>query len=177
MTVDRQGGVILITGAMAAGKSTVAQALAERSPRGVHVRGDVFRRMIVSGRMEMTPALSPEAVAQLRLRYDLGVQTSLAYAKAGFDVAYQDIILGSDLERVAWELGASLRRVVVLCPSAAVLASRERGRGKAGYAGGWTPEALDRELRDSTPRIGLWLDSSRLTVDETVDRILSTLSL
>ncbi|MFD9885204.1 AAA family ATPase, partial [Streptomyces alboflavus] len=48
-------GVIVITGIMAAGKSTVAQALAERLPRAAHVRGDVFRRMIVSGRQEYEP--------------------------------------------------------------------------------------------------------------------------
>lgn len=35
----RAGGVTLITGVMAAGKSTVVQALAERLPRSVHVRG------------------------------------------------------------------------------------------------------------------------------------------
>jgi uridine kinase len=34
--------IILITGVQAAGKSTVAQSLAERLPRSVHVRGDVF---------------------------------------------------------------------------------------------------------------------------------------
>ena len=52
--------VIVITGIMAAGKSTVAQILAERLPRSVHVRGDVFRRMIISGRAEPTPSGSAE---------------------------------------------------------------------------------------------------------------------
>jgi adenylylsulfate kinase-like enzyme len=33
--------IVMITGVQAAGKSTVAQALAERLPRSVHVRGDV----------------------------------------------------------------------------------------------------------------------------------------
>ncbi|MFF4500265.1 hypothetical protein [Streptomyces sp. NPDC001401] len=37
-------GVVLITGVMAAGESTAAQALAEELPRAAHVRGDVFRR-------------------------------------------------------------------------------------------------------------------------------------
>ena len=46
--------VILVTG-QAAGKSTVAQLLAERLPRSVHLRGDVFRKMIVSGGAGMTP--------------------------------------------------------------------------------------------------------------------------
>jgi adenylylsulfate kinase-like enzyme len=42
--------VIVVTGIQAAGKSTIAQALAERLDRPVRLRGDLFRRMIVSGR-------------------------------------------------------------------------------------------------------------------------------
>ncbi len=52
------GRVIVITGgAMAAGKSTVAQLLAQRLPQSVHVRGgDAFRRMMINGGgAEMTP--------------------------------------------------------------------------------------------------------------------------
>jgi hypothetical protein len=36
------------------GRSTVGPALAERLPRSVHLRGDVFRRSIVGGRADMT---------------------------------------------------------------------------------------------------------------------------
>ena len=59
--------VYLITGPMAAGKTTVARLLAARFPRGVHLEGDLFRRSIVSGRDEVTPDLRPGAVEQLRL--------------------------------------------------------------------------------------------------------------
>lgn len=48
--VARERAIVLITGIQAAGKSTIAQALAERLPRSVHVRGDLFRRMVVNGR-------------------------------------------------------------------------------------------------------------------------------
>ena len=34
-------------------------------------------------------------------------------------------------------------------------------------------ETLDAGLRNDTPRIGLWLDSSDQTPDETVDEILA----
>ena len=54
---------------MATGKSTVADLLAIRLPRSVHIHGDVFRRMVVSGRADMTPNPSPDAMAQLNLRY------------------------------------------------------------------------------------------------------------
>lgn len=46
--------VVLITGISASGKSTVAELLAQRFDRGVHVKGDVFRRMVVKSRHEMT---------------------------------------------------------------------------------------------------------------------------
>jgi predicted kinase len=167
-------GIILITGAMAAGKSTVAQRLAEALPRSVHLRGDVFRRMIVNGRVEMTPDAPDEAHRQLRLRYDLAIQAARTYARAGFTVVYQDVILGPDLAYVAGRMADLPHRIVVLCPTPEVLAEREQGRPKTGY-GEWTPADLDRDLREETPRIGLWLDTSDLTIDETVAHILDDL--
>ncbi|MEV0455328.1 hypothetical protein [Catellatospora methionotrophica] len=69
--------VIVVTGIQAAGKSTVAQGLAERLERSVHVRGELFRRMVVNGRVEMGPADPPaEALRQLRLRYALAAITT-----------------------------------------------------------------------------------------------------
>jgi hypothetical protein len=66
---------------MAAGKSMVARLLAERFERGVYLEGDFFRRSVVSGRLEMTPNASPEAVEQLRLRYRLAATAADAIAK------------------------------------------------------------------------------------------------
>ena len=170
-----QRGIILITGIMAAGKSTVAQALAERLPNSVHVRGDVFRRMIVNGRVEMSPDYDEAAWMQLRLRYQLAAQVSRAYSEAGFTVICQDIILGEVLRDVVeMHRHAHPLHLVVLCPSVEVVAEREAQRQKVGY-GDWTPHALDHDLRTNTPRLGLWLDTSTLTVAQTVDTILARL--
>ena len=49
-----------------------------------HVRGDVFRRMIVSGREEHVPGADGEAEARLLLRYRLSAATADAYAQAVF---------------------------------------------------------------------------------------------
>jgi len=75
--MDRPRAVFLLTGIMASGKSTVVQLLAERLPRAAHVRGDAFRRMIVTGRREMTPGAGPEAEAQLELRYRLAATAAV----------------------------------------------------------------------------------------------------
>lgn len=167
--------IIVITGIMASGKSTVAQRLAERLSASVHLRGDVFRKMIVHGHAEMTPPLSDEAQAQLQLRYQLAATAAQRYCQAGFTVVYQDVIIGPVLEDVLSWLGSSYPvYLIVLCPSPEVVAAREAGRNKTGYRG-WTPAQLDQGLRLTTPHLGLWLDTSAFSVGETVDAILAQL--
>jgi predicted kinase len=167
--------LILITGIMAAGKSTVAQHLAERLPNSVHLRGDVFRRMIVNGRAEMHGVLSPEASRQLRLRYRIAATAAELYLQANFSVVYQDIIIGPYLTEVVQYYQHRPLHVVVLCPTPAVVMAREAGRRKTGYRGIAVAD-LDRALHTETPRLGLWLDSSNLTAMETADYILTHLS-
>ena len=48
-----RNAIYLITGPMASGKSTIAELVASSLPKAVHLRGDIFRRMITSGREEM----------------------------------------------------------------------------------------------------------------------------
>jgi predicted kinase len=160
---------------MAAGKSTVAQALAERLPRSVHLRGDVFRRMIVNGQAPMDFTLSATAEAQLQLRYRLAATAARAYFEAGFTVVYQDIVIGPALAEVVALYAELPLAVVVLCPQPAVVAAREAARPKRGYADPAALASFDRVLREQTPRLGYWLDSSELTVAATVDAILANL--
>ena len=170
--------LFVITGIMAAGKSTVAQHLAERFHRSVHLRGDVFRRMIVRGQATMGFILSPEAEAQLDLRYRIAASVAHQYLDANYTVIYQDIIIGAGLSDVLRGLDredVSLF-VVVLCPQPDVVAEREQQRAKTGY-GFLSVTDFDRVLRDETPRLGLWLDSTTLSVDQTVDHILEHLDL
>jgi predicted kinase len=163
--------VVLITGVMAAGKSTVAELLARQLPRAAHVRGDVFRRMLVSGREELLPEETAEARAQLELRYRLSALVADEYARHGWTAVVQDIVLGEDLSRYVARVQTCPLYVVVLAPSAAAVHTREAERPKAGY-GVWTVEALDQALREETPRIGLWLDTSEQTPHQTVSAIL-----
>ncbi len=169
-----RGRVIVITGAMAAGKSTVAELLAQRLPRSVHIRGDVFRKMVVNGRADMTPAATEEATAQLHLRYELAARTADRYAEAGFDAVVQDVIIGSELERFVAQITSPARYLVVLSPSVSALEWREEQRAKAGYVH-FSPGALDEVLRRETAQIGYWLDSSAQTPEETADDILTHL--
>ncbi|WP_144940739.1 AAA family ATPase [Paenibacillus sp. 32O-W] len=166
-------GIFLISGIMASGKSTVAQQLAERFARGVHLRGDTFRRMIVSGREEMLPDATEEAVNQLNLRYRIAASAADEYCRAGFAVVVQDVIVGPSLERFVDWIQSRPLFVIVLNPNLETVARREAARPKKGYGpGSWTITGLNDVLVKETPRIGWWLDSSDLTPEETVNEIL-----
>jgi predicted kinase len=168
-----QPRLFIITGAMAAGKSTVAQAVAEALPKSVHLRGDVFRRMIVNGAAVMGPVLDDEALAQLQLRHDLACDVARRYHSAGFSVVYQDILIGRSLTDVVERLRDLDPKIVVLSPDAATLARRDHDRSKTGYSAAFPPEILADALVRETPRIGLWIDSSQMSVDDVVARILA----
>lgn len=170
---------VLVTGLQAAGKSTIGRALAERSARGAFVEGDLFARMIVTGRAEMSRRPSPEARRQLRLRYDLATQTAVALREAGFVVVHSDIILGDELRAYAEAGAPGELRIVVLVPDVETIAVRERDRPKTAYGRyGGPGEALEDVIRghlawiEETPPLGIRVDSSGQTVDETVDEIL-----
>ena len=172
--MSARGRVIVITGAMATGKSIVADLLAIRLPKSVHIHGDMFRRMVVNGRADMTPNPSPDAIAQLNLRYDLAAMAADRYAEAGYDAVVQDVILAKDLADFVKRIETPERYLVVLSPSVSALEWREEQRSKAGYVH-LSPEVLDDVLRRETVQIGYWLDSSTQTPDETVEDILANL--
>jgi predicted kinase len=165
--------VVLVTGISAAGKTTVAERLAERFERGVHVKGDVFRRMVTRGREGMSASPTDEAWRQLRLRYRLGASTADAFFAAGFSVVVQDVVIGAVLHEYVELITSRPLCVVVLAPRRDVVAAREVARAKTAYRNDITVAAFDDALRRLTPRVGFWLDTSEQTPDETVDEIVA----
>jgi cytidylate kinase len=173
VTLLTEQPVVLITGISASGKSTVADLLARRFDRGVHVKGDIYRRMVVAGREEVGSPPSEEAWRQLRLRYRLGAAAADAYHDAGFSVVVQDVVIGSVLADYVAAIRSTPLIVVALTPRAEIVAQREEARSKSAYRDGVSDiSELDVALREHTPRIGLWLDTSDQSPVETVDAII-----
>jgi predicted kinase len=166
--------LFVISGVQAAGKSTVARLLATRFPRGVCVPGDAIRAMIVSGRLEMTPHAGEEAIAQLLLRYAGALAVAAVFMNDGYDVVIEDVIVGPVLRDFLALAPAVELHLIFLDPDAHAIADREASRDKNAYsAARFSIDGLQRILREETDRIGLWLDSTDLTAEQTVDRILA----
>src|SRR5918998_4720791 len=131
--------------------------------------------MSLRGGTGRPPPLSGAGRAQLHLRHRLAALVADEYATAGITAVVQDLYLGDDLGHFLGLLRHRPIYLAVLAPRPDVIARREHARPKTGY-GQWSVTAFDTLLREQTPRLGLWVDSSDLSVEETVDAILGNLS-
>ena len=167
----------LVTGAQASGKSTVADLLAHRFERGVHVRGGQFYRWAVGGWVHVGDPNAQEARRLLDLRYRLSSSVAAEYAAAGFTTVVQDNIYGPDVEHWLDRVSPATRHLVVLRPRVEVVeardAARRRTTGKIAYRGDYTPSINDEHLAGTRQDLGLWMDTSDQTPVEVVDEILA----
>src|SRR6266516_5710344 len=157
-----QPALIVVTGIMAAGKSTIAHLLAQRFERGVHVEADVLQRMIVSGGAWVSQPGEPagEAAQQLRLRLKHMCLLGRSFFEAGFTVVIDDIIMGDRWKHLQEELHGLPFSLVVLAPQVNVVASqRDVNRSKDPQGHAWAAY-LDRALHTTMAGIGLWIDTS-----------------
>src|ERR1700761_8088575 len=174
---DRTVALFVISGVPAAGKTTVGRLLAGRLEKAVCVSGDAIRAMVVSGRADMTSDAGEAELRQLLLRYQAALAVAEVYLRAGFDAVVEDVIIGPVLREFLLRVPVRELHLVFLDAEAATLAERDRNRAKTAYADDrWDVNDLRGVLLGHTTRLGLWLDSTNLTVEETVAAILSDLS-
>ena len=168
--------LLVVTGIMAAGKSTIGRLLAERFERGVHIEADTLQRMIVSGGVWVDRPGEPagEAASQLRLRLRHLCLLGRSFFSAGFSTVLDDIIIGERWRELQDELKGLPFTLIVLAPSPEVVLRRDREREKTSQESDWI-SYLDAELRRTMTGVGLWMESSDQSPEETVQSILDRL--
>jgi len=172
--------ILLISGIPGAGKSTVAHELARRFDRSVHIDADVLLPMIVSGNAWAPvrpprnpledPELRDEARRQLRLRAKHASMLADSFLEADYTVVADEIVIGERLQDFLWDIRGRPLLLVNLAPRLEVVRERNAGRPGKDVFDVWAH--LDEEMRRTMRGVGMWLDSSDLTTEQTVDAIV-----
>jgi predicted kinase len=169
------GPVFVLTGAPGAGKSTVARALAARFERAFVIPMDDLREWVVSGREDPGPNWNEETTRQFDLAYHAAADLADRYSRAGFAVIIEHVVFPNEEEKLRARLSDREYRTVMLDCRAETNHHRNQTRtGKNMNPHDLTP--LIDHIRDGLQPAAHWLrlDSTDLTVEETVDRIINS---
>lgn len=170
MHVMSAAPVIVISGLPGVGKSTTARALALRFDRAAHVEADKLQDLIVAGAaVPDIDGVSTEAQRQLDLRLHHASLLAQSFADAGFTAIVDDIVIGDTVDALGVVFGSHDVHFVMLLPDFACVKKRWIDLDSP-FADSW--DWIDDVIRNRTTRIGLWLDTTDLDVDQTVDAIL-----
>jgi hypothetical protein len=164
---------VVISGLPGAGKSTVARLLAQSVPRAAHIEADELQRFVISGgAWPEASGIHGEAERQLRLRLRNACLLARSFRDYGFTAVVDDIVAGSRLDDVIEDLDGVPFDFVMLLPRFEVMKARWRAM-ESPFVDSW--DWIDDEIRLRTRRVGLWLDTTTLTPEETVVVILNRL--
>jgi chloramphenicol 3-O-phosphotransferase len=168
---------IIVSGIPGAGKTTVARLLARRFERAAHIEADEVQRMVVAGGvwpdgdgLDQDGNPQGEALRQLELRARNVCLLANSFGEAGVVAIIDDVVIGTRLEAFRSMLTGRPLWFVLLVPNLERVAERNATRGSDAVFERW--RHLDATTREETERVGLWLDSSELSAEETVARIL-----
>lgn len=166
--------IFWISGPPAAGKTTLCGALLDRFERGFHLPVDDLRGWVVRGMADSVPWTN-ETERQFQIAEGAVCDVARRYRGAGFAVAVDHCRNPRRIEAVLEE--AKLQAVkVLLMPDLDVNLERNHGRTNKPFDPRLLDETIEytnRNYRIEIPAGWHVIDTSALSVAETVDRLLN----
>ena len=162
--------VLVISGIPGAGKSTIAGLVARRLSRSVHLEAEVLQRFVVGGSVWPDGEPQEEAMRQLRLRGRNVALLADSFFQAGFTPVVDDVVIGTRLAELRTDLASRPLLFILLLPRLEVVRERNRQRPNKDVFAAW--RHLDAVAREETPRVGLWLDTSDQSAEDSAEEIL-----
>ena len=167
-------GALLIIGIPGAGKTTVARKVAGTLDAAAHIEADAVHMMIRSGRRDPDPNGDVEADRQLLVRAQNAGRLADSFAESGFFPVIDDVVVRKwHLEHWIQCVTTRPLHIVLLAPEVEVALQRDTNRDDKTVGAVWA--FLDGALREELSSYGVWIDTSSLSVDETVARVLGVI--
>lgn len=166
----------LISGAPGSGKTSVADALSRRYPKGVHLPMDELRQLVRSG-LASPLEWNDETTLQFAIARRNAARLAADYIASGFSVVIDDVVREADMPQYLPYLGGLVPRKVLLSPSIFVVHRRNAERTNKTFDTKILEPVATRlhgQLVAGCPPEAGWkvLDTSTLSIDDTIDRIL-----
>jgi adenylylsulfate kinase-like enzyme len=175
-TVD--DACVIITGAPAAGKTTVSQLVAEALPRSARLGGDDVRELVVNGYVWGLGDPPDEAARQTRLMRQNLCALAANFADAGFTPVIDALISDrATLDEFLDLLAPRQVLLVVLAPTVDVHRQRNEDRDPEEQFFFDDYETLTTTMRLEVGPAGWWLDTSGLTASDTAALIVEQAAL
>lgn len=170
----------LHSGTPGSGKSSVARALLQRFPLGLHLPVDDFWEFVVSGRASVFE-WTEETTQQFALARGAAVGMARSHAEAGFAVALDDVVFPAEAEQLfAGPLQAFEVHKVLFLPRLDIALTRNAERTYKPFDTAVLVETIknlhkmfaeqEQDFRAAGWRV---LHSSEETLEETIARILN----
>lgn len=170
------GFLWLISGVPGSGKTSVADALARKYPKGVHLPMDELRQLVKSG-LASPLEWNSDTALQFEIARRNAARLSADYIANGFTVVIDDVAREADMPQYLPYLGGIAPRKVLLSPSIFVVHRRNAQRTNKSFDTKVLEPVATRlhgQLIAGCPPDAGWvvLDTSTQSVNDTVDTIL-----
>jgi hypothetical protein len=171
LTIDES--YVIVTGAPAAGKSTVSQLVARALPRAARLNGDFVHELIVSGFVWGLGEPAVEAARQATLTRRNLSALAVNFADAGFTPVIDTLLPDrAALDELLDGLGRRPALLIVLAPDLEKHRTRNAGREREEQFSFADYETLAATMRRDFGSVGWWVDTSELTAAETATQIV-----